>query len=445
MNWRKRNHVNKKNTADKQLLFKRVHRNLTLLFTGIAGMILIVMSICYLYMSEKEWKDNSYLSFLNESNTILSNFKNQETVTYSWLSKVSFHNHFLMAVYDNGSLLSYSNSSLTEEEKILTDSIFSSIQEDLSFPDSVDLDYSTSHIDFTYQSSAHVTYYVNAARIGNSSLYAIILFSTQSLKEQLNRQRLRFLLVDLIGLSALFLFAFYYTKKLLVPIRENHEKQNAFIAAASHELRTPLAVILSSVTAFPQAETPMKEQLLQTIEKESRQMSTLINDMLTLAKADNHAWNFVLEETELDTLLLNSYEAFYPLAAQKDIRLQIELPDTALPACLCDSQRISQVLAILMSNALSYGKKGGYIKLSLHYSSPCFHLSVEDNGIGISDEAKKHIFDRFYREDPSRSHKEHFGLGLCIAKEIVDFHHGRILVKDTPGGGSTFFIILSNK
>ena len=140
--------------------------------------------------------------------------------------------------------------------------------------------------------------------------------------------------------------------------------------------------------------------------------------------------------------MLENYEAFEPLAIQHNLSLSITLPEDPIPTCYCDKERIAQVLAILISNAISYSKPKGKIKLSLNYMNSTFVVTVADDGIGISNQAKAHIFDRFYREDSSRSKKEHFGLGLCIAKEIIDIHKGKIQVCDTIGGGATFLVIL---
>lgn len=184
------------------------------------------------------------------------------------------------------------------------------------------------------------------------------------------------------------------------------------------------------------------------MEKESARMARLIEDMLTLASADSHSFSIRKETAELDTLLLDSFEAFESMARQQGILLRIQLPEDPLPACVCDGQRIAQVIAILLNNALSYHRKADspsderWVCLSLNHADGWFLLTVADNGPGIPDGEKKRIFERFYRTDPSRGKKEHFGLGLCIAKEITDAHGGYLQVKDTAGGGSTFLLKL---
>ena len=168
----------------------------------------------------------------------------------------------------------------------------------------------------------------------------------------------------------------------------------------------------------------------------------MADDLLLLNHADTERFELELEPVELDTLLLNTYEAFEPLARQHHISLQISLPEEPLPRCSCDSRRIQQALSILISNSFSYGTPGGYTKLTLSYDKSMFWIMVEDNGIGIEEKDKPFIFERFYRADKSRSAKEHFGLGLCIAQEIITAHGGKIAVTDTPGGGARFFILL---
>lgn len=424
-------------------MYRKIHKQLTFLFTGVTSVILVVMSVSYLYMSEKQLKKNSFLSFSGEMSTILSNLEQQNVITHEWLSKVHRNGTYLIAVYDNGIPLSYTITALSEENLSLVNEVMEQNTDTiLSIPSPNS--FSSSHKEFSYTSNQKEHYYVCYAKIKHAAgnLTAIILFSTKDLQQQLKLSRIRFLLINLIGILLLYLFSRHYTKRLLLPIRKSQEQQTAFIAAASHELRTPLSVILSSLSALKCAPPSKKKHFLHTIENESNRMSRLVTDMLTLAQSDNHTWSFHIKETELDTVLLNAYEAFKPLANEKKISLFIELPEEELPRCLCDQERISQVLSILISNAVSYGKTGGYTKLSLTYENGIFSLHIIDNGIGISKEAKEHIWERFYRADSSRSKKEHFGLGLCIAKEIVEAHHGSIYVSDTPGGGTTFTVKL---
>ena len=217
------------------------------------------------------------------------------------------------------------------------------------------------------------------------------------------------------------------------------------MASASHELRTPLAVILSCAECCGNASDEEKKGFLSVIQKEGQRMSSLINDLLTLSQSDNRLFPISTKPTELDTLFMNVFEAFQPLAKEKSITLSVSLPERALPLCLADPDRISQVLSILLHNAVSYTPEHGKIELLLSHEKERFLLSVRDNGIGISDQDKGKIFDRFFRAEKARSTKGHFGLGLSIAYEIVKSHGGSIRVCDAAGGGSIFTVVLPGR
>ena len=304
--------------------------------------------------------------------------------------------------------------------------------------------YLAAHLEFSFSADNAESYQASIFNIrkNNGILTGIILSSRQSFLDQLKRQRFRFLALNIIGIFILLFFSWYFTGKLITPIIEARKKQTAFIAAASHELRTPIAVIGSAISAAKSAEGEKKEHFFRIAEEESLRLSTLADDLLLLNRTDTGRFNLNKQPTELDTLLLNTFESFEPLAKEHCIDLQIQLPEESVPNCVCDGERIQQVLGIFISNALSYGISGGYVKLSLSYSDSVFWIMTEDNGVGIAAEDKPHIFDRFYRADKARSEKSHFGLGLSIAKEIIDAHGGKIIVADTPGGGTRFFILL---
>lgn len=424
-------------------MYKKLHRRLTFIFSGITAGILITMSLFYLYLYEKDVRENSFLSFSQEVSAIILNLQQQENFSSQWRAAAFTNNGFLPAFYDREVLLPSCALFLEKEEKELAErawaqgfSLYPSLKTYKSR--------TPSHNEFVYKVKGQADYYVSAINLpkNSGSLTGVILYNTLPLRSQIMRQKLRFALLNVLGILCLCLFSWFYTGKLLAPIQSSHEKQNAFIAAASHELRTPLAVILSAVSASRKASQREQEAFLGIIKTEARRMSVLVNDMLTLSRADSHRFLLNSLPTELDTLLLETWEAFRPLARDKDMHLMISLPEQAVSKCSCDKDRIRQVLEILISNALSYGREGGSITLTLKEKSGCFLLGVRDTGPGIPDSDKPYIFDRFYRGDTSRNAKDHFGLGLCIAKEIMDRHQGRIWLEDTLGGGASFFLEL---
>ena len=418
-------------------MFRKVHLRLTLLCAGSTAAIMIIMSLCYLYVSEQSLYRNQFQSFENDINTITTNLEHQTVISMEWLSKMESQDNYLFFVIDNEVPFLYnqlSDSDETASKNKLLEECLDNSQSNIS----------ASHYSYTFTSpSTGTSYIAGIINMGKaSSLEVIILYSLESLKSQIREQRFRFALIDVVAVIMLTAFSWIFTGRLLKPIIENQQKQIQFVAAASHELRTPLAVILSTEECCQNAPQEKLSGFLKTIHNEALHMSALVNDMLTLSGSDSHHFSVNMQPVEMDTLIINSFEAFEPLAKEKSITLSVSLPENTLPQCSADSQRISQVIGILIQNAISYTPEYGKIELSLFYRKNHFHISVTDNGIGISDEDKKKIFDRFYRVEKSRSTKEHFGLGLSIAYEIVQAHGGSISVTDAEGGGSKFTIIL---
>ncbi len=430
-------------------MFRKVHYRLTLLCAGTTIAILLVMSLIYLYVSETGLSQSQFLSFQHAMDNFVHNFKQQNVITHEWLSHMEANNSYWIRITDNGVPLLFNQRKLdqnrlaVEEEALACFSASFSVEN--TDPSDEDTDY---HLEFPFTASTGADYYACVARISQEQQHTeiLVLYPLQELNAKIKSQRLHFALIDLAAVFLLSLFSFFFTKKLLAPIEQNRKEQIQFVAAASHELRTPLAVILSSVSAIKKASPEEEENFLSTIDSEGRRMSRLINDMLLLSQADARAFPIRLQPVECDTLLLNSFESFEPMAKEKNISFAISLPQAALPPCLCDAERFRQVIAILLHNAISYTPSGGSISMALSLDtvkkSETLVLSVIDNGIGIPDEEKEKIFQRFYRSDRSRSIKDHFGLGLPIASEIVRSLGGTIHVADTPGGGSTFLVCL---
>lgn len=288
-------------------------------------------------------------------------------------------------------------------------------------------------------------YFVSVGTIPKNKGYisTIIFYPLDNYYNQLHSQVILHVSTDIFAILLLTIFAYLFSKKAIKPVIESKEKQDRFIAAASHELRTPLTVILSSASALEKTTTKKEgEKFINTINSEGNRMSKLINDMLILASANNKSWSINFNDEEIDTLLLNTYENYELIAKEKNIKFYIELPQEEIPKYKCDKDRIIQVLSILINNAFSYTKENGLVKLNLSFKDNIIKIMVIDNGIGISENDKLHIFEPFYRSDSSHNNKNHFGLGLSVAKEIITLHGGSLYIQDTKGGGSTFIIKL---
>lgn len=425
-------------------MFQKVHVRLAALCAGITIFILFVMSCGYLYISERGLRTSSFTAFQNDMDTLVGSLEQQTIITHEWLTKTEENGNYLINVIDNGVPFLY-NERNTPEQKQLFCAAWEAFDSRLEVEPLLSA-FDTWHMEYPFSSpeGKHDDYYacVITSERNTGTFQAMILCSMEPLLSQIRTQRLLFLGLNVLASAALALFSWYFTRQLLRPLEENQRQQNQFIASASHELRTPLAVILSCASASMRASRQEQAHFLESIQSEGLRMSRLIDDMLLLTQAGDYRWTIQKQLIEPDTLLLNSFEAFEPVAAERSIHFCIELPEEAVPPLLFDPERIRQVLSILLHNAFSYTPEGGLVRLSLWYDGKNVRFLVSDNGIGIPDEEKKKIFERFYRADPARSKKGHFGLGLCIAAEIIHAHHGRIQVSDTPGGGSTFTVIL---
>lgn len=394
------------------------------------------MSVFYLYTSNKNLYKNAMLSFQSDINTFTISFEKNSSISYDWLLNLQSNYEYLFYLYDNEIPFRFTNDTKTEFEQQLIEKIRDYYKNNISPLTST---YTAEHQEFSYKEKG-IRYHVSVITIPgeNCSSEIFVINSLAKIELQLHMLYFRLGIVIIISIAILFIFSWFYTNKLLKPIQESKEKQSQFIAAASHEIRNPVNTILSALRAMEKGTTEQQREFSAIARKEGKRLARLTNDLLTLTKSDNCSFQVNFERTELDTLVLECYEAFSPLAREKKIKLSVKLPDNTLVANHMDSERIKQVINIFLDNAISYTPEGGTVIIRCTETTKAYCIEISDNGIGIDDKAKKQIFERFYRVDESRTSKSHFGLGLSIAKEFVKLHHGTITVYDTNGGGTTF-------
>lgn len=422
-------------------MFKKLHIQMTVFAACATGAILVAMTLICLFIAENGLKRNSYTTFSNNAGSCIAYLESQSVLSHQWLSQAENNYKIKMKLFDSGEPLFYDRLKETSGEAALFEEVLRISREVYAF----DVENPATARALTQSLFFEMDGYYAAAEVipkDSGTLSAVFLYPLDGLNRQLRFMRIAFALAVLFAGLALFVFSWFFTRRMLLPIEESRKKQTEFIASASHELRSPLAVIRSGISALEKAEPEEAAHFTRVIQKESDRMSRLVDDMLILANADNHSWRMLAAPCELDTLLLETYEKYQPAAREKELSLKISLPDEPLPPCTCDAARISQVLSILMDNALSYVPEKGEIRLAISLEDRHVLLSVADNGPGIPDSLKSSVFQRFYRADSSRGDKQHFGLGLSIAREIVLLHHGSIQVTDVPGGGAAFLIRL---
>lgn len=243
----------------------------------------------------------------------------------------------------------------------------------------------------------------------------------------------------IIGLSGLA--GYFLAGKTLQPIEEMVEEQKRFIGDASHELRTPLTTIRSETEVALRDKnlslSGAKSQLKSNLE-EAQRMQDLVTFLLALSRYSETS-DIKKERVALDKVASRVVTKYKKEAEKKHISLTAKVDEISIMA---NEATIEQLLSILLDNALKYNTANGSVHVSVARPRRSVYIKVSDTGIGIPEKDLPHIFNRFYRADSSRSkqHIEGYGLGLAIAKSIVDIHGGEIYATSTKTKGSTFTI-----
>lgn len=267
----------------------------------------------------------------------------------------------------------------------------------------------------------------------------------QDLKPEINIQRTLVVMLSVTGIVFLFLSmlgSLFMANRAIGPIQKAWQQQKDFLADASHELRTPLTIIqtnLEVVLGNPQSLVVSQMDWLSNIKGELQQMIGLVSSLLFLARVDSQQSVMQVNCFSLDQAVERIAESCKPLAAAKNIQINLSL--TGDITFYGDESNIRQVLEILLDNAVRHTPEGGVISIDLRKTERKILLTVADTGEGISEEHRAKIFNRFYQADASRSGGG-AGLGLSIAKSIIENHSGTIQVASRSGTGSIFTIQL---
>lgn len=281
----------------------------------------------------------------------------------------------------------------------------------------------------------------------------------------------RRLFFDLIAWTALIVgtvaaIGWFLSGLAMEPVLDSYQRLKQFTADASHELRSPIAVIQTNVQvalADPNLDPQLQQQHLKVIERLTRRLGRLVDDLLFLARQDSGMVQPQLTAVALDELLQEVIEEQQILATEKQIELIFRQPAIARTtgnsigglaiaasvvepidwALQADRDQLARLFTNLINNGVQYTAAGGKVKVELSRvgksSNGTLQIQITDTGIGISPEALPHLFDRFYRVDPARSQasSKGSGLGLAIAQVIVQNHHGTLEISSTPRQGTT--------
>lgn len=268
----------------------------------------------------------------------------------------------------------------------------------------------------------------------------LIVFTDKSAEMDMLNKLLRTTII--IGIASVLLLsaaAFFLSRKIMEPLKIAFNKQKQFISDASHELKTPLTVI--SANADVLSGEIGENKWLTYIRSQADRMNVLVNDLLNLTRLENNSSDFVRTDFDLSRAVINTALPFECRAFETNKKFELNVDDNIT---VNGSERhIKQMTAVFIDNALKYSDIGGTVRISLKAAGDKKLLSVYNTGSGIKDDEKEKIFERFYRSDESRNRATGgYGLGLSIAKSIIDKHKFKIQVETNPGKSICFIVTM---
>jgi len=226
-----------------------------------------------------------------------------------------------------------------------------------------------------------------------------------------------------VALVLFFFLSVFLARKIVNPLEESYQKQKQFISDAGHELKTPVSVV--SANAELLSREIGDNQWLANIQYENERMGVLVTQLLDLARTENVVPQ--MEHIDFSRLVAGEALPFESVAFEKGLILHSDI--TPGISIMGSSAQLKQLVSILLDNAITHSKADGEVRLSLSKEHGNIKLSVINEGDEIPAQQRQQLFERFYRADPARSGEDaHYGLGLAIAKAIVNTHHGHIEV-----------------
>ncbi len=439
-----------KQGSRQEAVLEHLARRLIFLYTASTGAILALTLFLTALYNQAQAQIYARESFFQLFTTIEGKIQNENRISYSWLSKLEQDYHCNIYIEDNGRGISYRNSyPFATDITVLIEQVKEKAKE---------AGIQTEHYPLVsgrndtgtlvLKGAAHDSYLAAVSQISSKENWQNIFVLQEqnySVVGQLPFLSF-FLLLFFLGLLLLYLISRILIRKTMNPVRESLQKQREFIAAASHELRSPLAVLRVNLSALRQSSPvslpDLQDETLSDMEEKIIRMSALVDDMLFLASMDASGsvrWQASLRPLELDAFLIDLYEDFFPLAAEHQMTLELLLPEEPLPSCIADPDRLRQLFSILFDNAFCYAKEGGKLEI---FADTDARIALIDHGPGIPAEKREHMFERFARDDTSRTERKHYGLGLSIAAELAAIHRASLSCEETPGGGCTFVMKL---
>lgn len=411
-------------------MFRQTHIRLTLLNSLVFIVLLSILgSIIYIYTESKLYKDvdksllESVDIFINQSQP------RQAIIGGGPGPRIIRRDPRIMTLFwnEDKQLLAEQNRDFElfkDNEKIIQPKSLNKVQE-------------VKVGDFSFR---YIAFQIEAPKVGKVTVQYIR--NVNSEQDLLDRLLLIILVGCGVGVICAVASGYFLAGRALVPITNAWQKQQEFVSDASHELRTPLAVIQAKTDLlFRSPGATIQEKILDvsTISNESRRLSKLVTNLLTLARSDSDQIEMKKSDFQLDELLKEIIQQYEEIAIYQEKLLRLEAAESV--PFFADKERIHQLIVILLDNAMKYTREGGEILLSCTQSHSSIFFQVKDNGIGIPETDIPKIFDRFFQSDKARTAAEGTGLGLSIAKWIIEKHHGKTKVTSTHNKGTTIEII----
>lgn len=272
---------------------------------------------------------------------------------------------------------------------------------------------------------------------------------TQALDPELVAETKRRLLIRLLSVNVVILIlsgglGYLLAGKTLQPIQKMVDEQNQFVSDASHELKTPLTALKTSLEVHQRDKKlslKTAKILIKDSLKEVNKLQSLVEGLLQLALYEQSPTQFITEPVSMLKLVKQSVESMKPLANEKKIKIAYQIDNLTVKG---NFDKLLELIVILLDNAIKYSSQQSQITILARKSGSWAMVEVKDQGVGIGAISLPKIFDRFYKVDESRTHQGNnsYGLGLSIAKKIVQAHGGKIEVESQEKKGTTFKIAL---
>jgi len=267
----------------------------------------------------------------------------------------------------------------------------------------------------------------------------MVLTDKSSEMEMLKQLKRTTIIIGLIALVVLSIFAYFLSLRSIQPIKVAFEKQKQFVSDASHELKTPLAVITTNADVL--SGEIGENKWLDYIKTQADRMNVLVNDLLNLTRLENNTTDFERKYFNLSKAIENTALPFECQAFENNKKFEVNVEEDIMISG--SEKHIKQMAAIFIDNALKYSNDGGTVRVGLKRVGDRKLFSVYNTGEGIKEEDTEKIFERFYRSDASRNRSTGgYGLGLAIAKSVIDKHKFKIHVMNQPGKSVCFMVTM---